>query len=128
MLKATLTICMLGYFSCFCCRLLTFSHKKKSGTLSKCQTVWIHIRTEVFGPAKVINQQMTKITASKERVNYTVNPEILVNSIKRHTCDRKISQLGYDLTTSVFDSVILPFSEDFIFKKLRMRSFTKIKP
>ena len=65
-----------GLLSCFCCGLLTFSKQKNSGTLSECQTVWIHIRTNVFGPAKVINQQMTEITASKERVNYTVNPEI----------------------------------------------------
>ena len=37
--------CMLGNFSCFCCRLLTFFkilfRKFRSETLSECQTVWI---------------------------------------------------------------------------------------
>ena len=42
-----LTICMLGNFSCFCFRLLTFFQKLISGTLLKCQTVWIQIRTNI---------------------------------------------------------------------------------
>ena len=50
-----LILCMLGNFSCFCCRLLPFlkinffkKKKKRSGTLSECQTVWIQIRSDVL--------------------------------------------------------------------------------
>ena len=47
-----LTRCMLGNFSCFCCRLLTFQNKLfqkiLSGTLSEYQTVWIQIRTYIL--------------------------------------------------------------------------------
>ena len=40
--KMHLIIFMLDIFPCFCCRLRTFSFKKKlPGTLSECQTVWI---------------------------------------------------------------------------------------
>ena len=45
-----LTLYMLGNFSCFCCRLLTFftisffTKKNLSGTLSENQTNWIRIR------------------------------------------------------------------------------------
>ena len=42
---------------------------------------------------------------------------ILANSVKRHSCDIKNSQLGHDLSTSVNDRVILPFREGFIFAK-----------
>ena len=50
-MHAPLTLCMLGNFSCFCCRLLTFiqnllSQKIISGTLSESQKVRIYIRTE----------------------------------------------------------------------------------
>ena len=42
---------MLGNFSCFCCRLLTFFQNKLfqkvlSGILSECQMVWNKIRTD----------------------------------------------------------------------------------
>ena len=47
-----LNLCMLGNFSCFCCRLLTFFKinlkKFLSGTLSGCQTFWIQIRTNIM--------------------------------------------------------------------------------
>ena len=45
------TLCMLGIFSFFFCRLLTFSKltlKNLLETLSECQTVWIQIRTDVL--------------------------------------------------------------------------------
>ena len=45
---------------------------------------------------------------------------IFLNSLKRHACNHKISQLGYDWPISVVDRVILPFCEDFIFAKLRI--------
>ena len=72
-----LTHCMLGNFSCFCCRLLVFSklsfQKILSGTLSECQTVWIQIRNDILLVLIWVQtvckgyQQMTKVTASKER-------------------------------------------------------------
>ena len=49
---------------------------------------------------------------------------IFANSVIRHICDAKNSQLGHDLN----DRVISAFGEDLIFTKLRMRSFVKIKP
>ena len=62
---------MLGNFSCFWCRLLTFFktnffEKILSVTLSKCQTVWIHIRTDVLSFAKVISRRQKSLLASKE--------------------------------------------------------------
>ena len=47
---STLTLCMLGNFSCFCCHLLTFFRvnflkKNLTVTLSECQTVWINSDT-----------------------------------------------------------------------------------
>ena len=73
-----LTLCMQDNFSCFCGRLLSFVKinffkKNLSGTLSKCQTVWIQIRTDV--PTVLISvqtvckgyQQTTKVAISKER-------------------------------------------------------------
>ena len=47
----SLKLCMLGKFSCFCCRLLTFFQnplfgKNLSGTQSKCQVVVIQIRID----------------------------------------------------------------------------------
>ena len=52
---------------------------------------------------------------------------IFANSVKRHICDVKNSQLGLDLSSSVNDRVISPFREGFNFTKLRIRSFAKIK-
>ena len=51
--SALFTLCMLGNFSCFLCRLLTFFQsqlfqKILSGTLSGCQTVWTQIRTDIL--------------------------------------------------------------------------------
>ena len=49
---------MLGNFSCFCGRLLTFSKltfskdSNLSGTLSECQMVWIQIRIDIPGHSK----------------------------------------------------------------------------
>ena len=40
---------------------------------------------------------------------------IFANSVKRHICDIKNSQLGYDIPISVKDRVISPFCEGFIF-------------
>ena len=56
----------------------------------------------------------------------TVNLEIFVrilfleNSVKRHSCSAKNSRQVHDLHTSVIHGAILPFSEDFIFTKLRI--------
>ena len=76
---AVSTLCMLGNFSCFSCRLLTFQiltfQKILSGTVSECQIVWIHIRTDILLVLIWVQtdckgyQQTTKIAASKERVN-----------------------------------------------------------
>ena len=52
---------------------------------------------------------------------------IFANSVKRHTCDRKISRLWYDLPISVVDRVISPFLDDFIFMKLRICEVTLAK-
>ena len=58
--------------------------------------------------------------------NIVVNPEIFArdfifaNSVKRHICDVKNLRLGHDLPISVNERVIVPFREDFIFKKLRL--------
>ena len=46
---------------------------------------------------------------------------ILANSIKRHICDVKNSQLGHDLPSSVNDRMISLFSQGFIFTKLVSR-------
>ena len=75
-----LPLCILGNFSCFCCRLLTFFQnylfqKKFSGTPLECQTVWIQIRTDVVSVLIWIQtvckdyKQTAKVAACKERVN-----------------------------------------------------------
>ena len=43
---------------------------------------------------------------------------IFANSVKRHICDVKKSQLGHDLPTSVNDRAISLIREGFIFTKL----------
>ena len=45
---------------------------------------------------------------------------IFANSVKRHICDVKISQLGHDLPISVNKRLISPFRNDIIFTKLRI--------
>ena len=40
---------------------------------------------------------------------------IFVNSVKRHICEVKNTQLRHDLPASVNDRVILPFREGYIF-------------
>ena len=56
----------------------------------------------------------------------TVNSEMFAgilyfpNSIKRHICNVKNSQLGDDIPISVNNRVIVPFSEGFNFWKLRI--------
>ena len=70
---------MLGNFSCFSCRLLTFFkinffQKFLSGTLSECETLLIQIRTDYlsvliwFQTVYKGYQQMIKVAAGKERV------------------------------------------------------------
>ena len=44
---------------------------------------------------------------------------IFANSVKRHFCELKKSQVEHDLPISVKDIEILPFPERFIFTKLR---------
>ena len=48
----SITLCMLGNFSFFCCRLLTFFKidfsKKSFWILLECQMVWIHTRTGIL--------------------------------------------------------------------------------
>ena len=62
-----------------------------------------------------------------------VNPEILAiififaNSLKRHICDVKSSQLGHDIPISVNNRVILPFSKGFIFMKLHICEVSRNK-
>ena len=56
----------------------------------------------------------------------TGNSEVFANSVKRHICYLKNSQLRHDLPISVNYGVISPFREVFIFTKLR--SFAKVKP
>ena len=45
---------------------------------------------------------------------------IFANSVKRHICDAKISQLGHDLPISVNDRMGSPFFKGFLFTKLRL--------
>ena len=69
---------MLGNFSFFWCRLITFLKllysKILSWTLSECQTVWIQIRTDILSVLILIQtvckgyQQRKKVTASNERI------------------------------------------------------------
>ena len=50
-----------------------------------------------------------------------------MNSVKRHSCELKNSQVGHDLPISVKDKVILPFREGFVFTKFREKKiFAKI--
>ena len=79
------TICMLGNFSCFCCRLLTFS---KLSFSKNCAKTIIRVsnsldpdqdRRSVLSVLILVQavckgyQQMTKVAASKERVKYQLN-------------------------------------------------------
>ena len=77
-----LTLCMLGNFSCYCCRLLTFFknelfQKNLSGTLFQCQTVWIQFRTDIMSVLIWVQtvckdyQQTTKVAVSKKTVIMT---------------------------------------------------------
>ena len=73
-----LILVMLGNFSCFCCRLLTFLKinffKKFFQEQTNCQTVLIQIRTDKMPVLILVQtvrkgyQQMTKVTASKESI------------------------------------------------------------
>ena len=67
----TLTLCMLGNFSCFCCHLLTFSiltfQKNLSGTLSECKTVWIQIRTDILS-VLILVQTICKIISRSQKL------------------------------------------------------------
>ena len=81
-----LTFCMLGNFSCFCCRLLTFQNVLFSKTSFRntinVQTVWIQIRTDNLPVLIWVltfcedYQQTTKCAASMERDNQ-YKPNIL---------------------------------------------------
>ena len=79
-----LALCMLGNSSCFCCVLffcffqkLTF-RKIISGILSECQTVWIHVRTNILSLLTWVQtvhkdyKQLTKVAASKERAKIDI--------------------------------------------------------
>ena len=46
-----------------------------------------------------------------------------MNSVKRHICDVKNSQLGHDLPISVNDRVISPFANGFIFAYGKFREY-----
>ena len=96
-----LTRCMLGNFSCFCCRhivcwlfsALTFQ-KVLSGALSECQTVWIQIRMYILSVLIWVQtvckgyQQTTKIAANKEGVKF-----FFWRSITCAICMHEISNL-----------------------------------
>ena len=58
------------------------------------------------------------------RVYFSIYDVIAENQCEKH----KKSSLGHDLPTSLNDRVISPFRKGFIFTKLHMRSFAKIKP
>ena len=83
-LKENTTLCIKGKFSCFCCRLLTFSkinfQKNYFRTLLECQTVWIQIRTkEILSWSRPkllhwISEQTTKVAAS---INYEETSRII---------------------------------------------------
>ena len=45
---------------------------------------------------------------------------IFANSVKRHICKLKRSEVGHDLPISVKDRVTSPFREGFVFTKLRI--------
>ena len=56
-----------------------FSQKILSGTPSECQMVWTQIRTDILSVLIWVQtvcsgyQQMTKVAASRDRVNLTIN-------------------------------------------------------
>ena len=112
-LNLFITLCMLGNFvyfycpeflpkifnfSCVCCHLLAFfttNFFKKffSETISECKTVLIQIRTEVLLVLIWVQtiskgyQQMTKVSASMERVNVIITHENHANlDIKELGC------------------------------------------
>ena len=73
------TFCMLGNFSCFCCRLLTFFkidffEKFLQELPSECQTVWIQIRTDILSVLIWVQtvcrgyQQMTKSPLARNEI------------------------------------------------------------
>ena len=76
----SLTFCMLGNFSCFSCRLLTFFKinfsKIISGTLSECQMFWIQIRPDILPGLIWVKtackdyKQTTKFTAGRQQVKF----------------------------------------------------------
>ena len=70
---------------------------------------------------------MPRMSLISYLIVYTVDSEIFANSMERHISDVKNMGLRQDLHISINDRVILPFREGFIFTKLRMQSFTKIK-
>ena len=87
------TLCMLGNFSRFCCRLPTFFQNQLfrnilSGTYTECQTVWIQIRTDVVSVLIWVQiackdcQQTTNVFASEVRVDntYTARQLLVDNS------------------------------------------------
>ena len=67
--KKTLSICMLGNFSSFCCHLLAF--KKNRNTIRV--SVWIQIRTDILSVIiwvqTVCKGYQLKAATSKKRVN-----------------------------------------------------------
>ena len=64
----------------------------------------------------------------KSKFGYFRKNFTLAYSVKRHICDAQSSRLRNNLHISVNDRVISLFREGFIFTKLRIRNFAKIKP
>ena len=82
LIELRFTLCKLGNFSCFCCRLLfsksTFSKNIFQEHYSECQTVWIQIRTEVLLVMIWVQtvckgyEQMIKVIANNEELKYNM--------------------------------------------------------
>ena len=53
---------------------------------------------------------------------------MFAKSVKRHTCELKNSQVRHYLPISMKAIMISPFHEGFVFMKLHLQSFAKIKP
>ena len=86
-----ITLCMLGNFSSFWCRLLTFFKinffKKNFRNTIRCQTIWSRSKTNVLWVLIWVQtvckgyQQTTKVTASMERVEKISNQNTHSNPI-----------------------------------------------
>ena len=84
----SLKLCMLGNFSCFCCRLLTFFkihflEKNLSGTLSKRQAVVIQIRIDRVKTLLKIISRWQNLQLAREELNQirTVNAKRIFSEV-----------------------------------------------